>query len=343
VEEVIEFDATLVSSCSSQNQSVMARGSRKRKAEEVRIALAEETLEKVVEEIEKAEAEEEDEIESLKKVEAQIAKLEERASIPICGSVPFVSAVEEDDAPKKKTKTAKAKSKSKKEKALEDFMLIQLPALRKEVKLKKKDQSSFNVRDFPQYFKVGGDFIPTYCLSLFNFLGKNEIVCTQYGVFEKNKHLVKTIEGFNHANLIIGSVGPDVLSPDEAEHMMKRFGREWFKIPAKDAPRVSTAYRFGDNHQFKVVLTGIYEDSFYDDNGDEIFTANPVLRYEPFRAPSTSVALTTAIDSLKPVKKRRKTSASPPSSSSSSVPVTTPAEEMEFVASLLEENAEDIL
>lgn len=175
-----------------------------------------------------------------------------------------------------------APKKSKKDQLLEDFMMHQLPALRKEIKLRKKEEHSFNIRDYPDYFKPSSKIRPTYCLSLFNFLGKNEIECTQYGVFEGNKHLVKTIDGFNHMNLILSSVGPDLISPEEAEHMMKRFGKEWFKIPAKDAPRVSTAFRFGDQHRFRVVLTGIYEDSFFGEEG-EIYTANPILRYEAIR------------------------------------------------------------
>ena len=179
-----------------------------------------------------------------------------------------------------------ASKKSKKDQLIEDFMITQLPALRKEIKLRKKGETSFNVRDFPQYFKPGSEFVPTYCLALFNFLGKNEITCTQYGVFQGSRHMVKTIDGFNHGNLIISSLGTsDALTADEIEHMMKRFGREWFKIPAKDAPRVSSAYRYGDCHHFKVILTGIYEDSFFEDDGNEVKTANPVLRYEPLRAP----------------------------------------------------------
>lgn len=190
---------------------------------------------------------------------------------------------------KEESETTIVAKKSKKDILLEDFMLIQLPALRKEVKLRKKAESSFNVREYPLYFKPGGDFTPTYCLSLFHFLGRNEIVCTQYGVFDSSRHMVKTVDGFNHANLIISSVGEDTLTPEEGEHMMRRFGREWFKIPAKDASKVSSAFRFGDAHQFKVILTGIYEDSFFGESGEEVKTANPVLRYEPYRAPAVAV------------------------------------------------------
>lgn len=178
--------------------------------------------------------------------------------------------------------------KSKKDQLIEDFMITQLPALRKEIKLRKKEQNNFNIRDYPEYFKPGGAYLPTYCLSLFNFLGKNELVCSQYGVFDRSRHMVKTNEGFNHASLIISSMG-DTISPDESEHMIKRFGREWFKIPAKDASRVATAFRFGDGHQFKVILTGVYKDSFFGEDGEEVLTVNPVLRYEPVRGTTPKV------------------------------------------------------
>lgn len=186
------------------------------------------------------------------------------------------------------TPTAPPPKKSKKDQLVEDFMITQLPALRKEIKLRKKEQSTFNIRDYPDYFKAGSEYTPTYCLSLFNFLGKNEIVCSQYGCFDKSRHMVKTNEGFTHASLIISSLG-DTISPEESEHMISRFGREWFKIPAKDSSRASTAFRFGEGHQFKVVLTGIYNDSFFADKGEEILTVNPILRYEPLRAPSQKV------------------------------------------------------
>ena len=178
--------------------------------------------------------------------------------------------------------------KSRKEQLLDDFMITQLPALRKETKLRKKEQVSFNIREYSEYFKPGSEWTPTYCLGLFNFLGKNEILCEQYGVFEKSKHMVKTSDGFNHASIIQTSVG-ELLTPDEINHMMSCFGRSWFKIPASDAPNVSTAYRLGAGHQFKVILTGIYEGSFYGKDGEEVHTINPKLRYEPYRAPPEKV------------------------------------------------------
>jgi hypothetical protein len=180
--------------------------------------------------------------------------------------------------------------KSKKDQIVDDFVLKMLPALRKEVKIRKKTKSAFNVRDFPQYFKTGSaEWLPTYSLSLFYFLGKNEIVCSQFGVFDGNKHMVKSIEGFNHVSLLISSLGEDIVNADEANLLMRRYGREWFKIPPKDYAKVMTAYRYGDNHQFKVILTGIFEDSFYDKDGKEVKTANPFYRYESVRVPPQKV------------------------------------------------------
>lgn len=191
---------------------------------------------------------------------------------------------ETSDKPSSPPSTLQPPSKkSKKDKVLADFLTSQLPALRKEMKVKRASQTGFNIRDYTQYFKPGSDIVPTYCLSLFNFLGKNEVICTQYGAFDGVRHLVKTSDGFNHATLIVSSLGPaEDLSSEESDYIMKKFGKEWFKIPAKDAPRVASAYRYGENHQFKVVLTGIYEDSFFDkETGKEVKTINPILQYEP--------------------------------------------------------------
>lgn len=246
------------------------------------------------EKIEKEEEEDEEDI-VLRETEGKAEELSD--PFPICGFPP--SAVIFDataditaapiETPAASSSSVKIPRRSKKELLLEDFVVNQLPAMKKEIKLKKKGQKSFNVRDYPQYFKANSGFMPTYCLSLFNFLGKNEILCTHYGIFHNpTRHMIKTVEGFNHANLLLTSLGVDALTGDETEHIMKKFGTEWFKIPAKDEPRVSSAYRFGDKHQFKVILTGIYEDSFFDEDGEEIITANPVLRYEPYRAPATT-------------------------------------------------------
>jgi hypothetical protein len=176
--------------------------------------------------------------------------------------------------------------KSRKDQIVDDFILTQLPALRKEIKLKKKVEKQFNIREYPQYFVQNAKCIPCYLLPLFHFLGRSEIVCSQYGVFNGNKHMVKTTEGFNHVGILTSSC-PDI-SAEEASYLMTRFGREWFKIPAKDQARVASAYRYGDKHEFKVILSGIYEDSFFDDEGFEVFTINPVLRYEAVLKPSIS-------------------------------------------------------
>jgi len=178
--------------------------------------------------------------------------------------------------------------KSRKDKLLDDFLITQLPALQKDVKLKKKDQVAFHIRDYADYFKPGSEWTPTYCLALFNFLGRNEILCDRYGVFEGGRHSVHTVDGFTHANIIQSSVG-DMLSPEETTFMMQRYGKEWFKIPPKDAPHVSTAYRFGDGHQFKVIIYGIEEGSFFGKNGEEILSLYPKLRYEAYKAPPEKV------------------------------------------------------
>jgi hypothetical protein len=209
--------------------------------------------------------------------------------------------VEEKVKRKRKAKTEAAPSssdgtqppapptkKSRKDKLLDDFLMTQLPALQKDVKLKKKDQVAFHIRDYADYFKAGSEWTPTYCLALFNFLGKNEILCDRYGVFEGGRHSIHTVDGFTHANIIQSSVG-DMLSPEETTFMMNRYGKEWFKIPAKDAPHVSTAYRFGDGHQFKVIIFGIEEGSFFGKDGKEILSLTPKLRYEAYKAPPEKV------------------------------------------------------
>jgi len=186
------------------------------------------------------------------------------------------------------SEAAPASKKSKKDQLLNEYMMNELPALRKEMKLQKKEQPAFKIREYGEYFKAGSKFTPTYCLRLFNFLGKNSVVCTQYGVFDKNRHMIKTDAGFNHVTFLISSLG-DAINPEESEFMMHRYGKEWFKIPTKDASRVETAVRFGEGHKFKVVLTGVYEDSFFGKDGEEVFTINPILRYEAFRAPPPKV------------------------------------------------------
>lgn len=176
------------------------------------------------------------------------------------------------------------KKKSKKDLIVSDFVSNMLPALRKEMKLKKKSSkiNLFNLRDYERYFKGDSDFIATYSLSLFHFLDKNEILCTQYGCFDQKKHLVKSSDGFNHLNLLIHAIG-DEITPEENSIMMTRYGREWFKIPPQDGPKAKTASRYGYNGQFKIVLISVYEDSYKDkESGIEIHTLCPIYRYDQY-------------------------------------------------------------
>lgn len=184
-------------------------------------------------------------------------------------------AAGEDTAPKKK--------KSRKEQAVEDFVLTQLPSLRKELKIRKKNEAAFHIRDPANqiYFSSNSKFTPTFILPLFNFLGKNEVVCSRYGKFQGgNRHMVKTDNGFQHVTLLVGNSD---LTGEESEFLMKKFGTEWFKIPSKDEAKVHAAQASGTRGHFKVILTGMYEDSFLDKAGKKITTINPILRYEPLK------------------------------------------------------------
>ena len=185
-------------------------------------------------------------------------------------------------------KPAPKKKKSRNELAVEEFMLHQLPSLRKELKIRKKNQVNFNIRDHDAYFKPGSEFTPTFCLSLFHVLGRNEIVCSRYGKFQGgSRHMVKCDNGFKHVSLLMGHCE---FAPDEAEFIMKKYGREWFKIPSKDETKVTAAQTFGDKGAFKIILTSVYEDCFIDKDGKKVMTINPVLRYEPIKAKETKSA-----------------------------------------------------
>ena len=221
----------------------------------------------------------------------------ESSSLPPPSSPPPVLEVE---PPKRKSKKKKEKietnseeesvppppaKKSKKTKQIDDFVMTQLPALKKDMKMMKKEGVNFHIQNYADYFKVGSKWKPTYCLRLFNFLQKNEFVCSSYGLFKGKDHMVKTDEGFNHCSFL-SSACKDHLTPDENAFMFRRYGYEWFKIPAKDEEKAKQAMRFGDKHFFKCILVNIYEDSFFDkETGNEIFTINPVLHYEPYIAP----------------------------------------------------------
>lgn len=181
-------------------------------------------------------------------------------------------------APSSSSKSGPKMSK-KTEVAVQQFMQDVLPTLRKEI-LKKKP-TSFDMSSIQDYFVAGSKVKPTYLLPLFHFLNKNEVVCNRYGVFD-GRHMIKTTDGFNHVMTL--SKYAD-LSPDETDFITRRFGKEWHKIPAKDQYKVQTAMKTGFNGLFKIILVGVYEDSFRDeDKGEEIFIVNPILKYEPVRA-----------------------------------------------------------
>lgn len=169
--------------------------------------------------------------------------------------------------------------KKKRDEAVSQFLKDVLPSLRKEMKRSKKEKVDLSL--YSDYFNgKHASKKATYILPLFHFLGKDEIHCTRYGQFD-NRHLVKTIDGFNHS-IFLGEQCGDALSENEVQYIMKRFGREWHKIPARDSFRVSNASRSGTNGEFKIVLNGILEDSFYDKEKDVwISTLNPVLDYIP--------------------------------------------------------------
>ena len=171
---------------------------------------------------------------------------------------------------------------SKKEQAVQDFMLDILPALKKNLKQRKTQESQFKIKEHAEYFQPTSKAIPTYCLRLFFFLGTEEIICSRYGNFSGNKHMVKTDAGFNHASLLINHC--DSITEEESSYLMKKYGTEWFKIPSKDAAMASSANHFGDKGLFKMILVGLYEDSFKNDTGEELQTINPILRYQPIKA-----------------------------------------------------------
>ena len=99
--------------------------------------------------------------------------------------------------------------------------------------------------------------------------------------------MVKCDNGFKHVSLLMGHCE---FAPDEAEFIMKKYGREWFKIPSKDETKVTAAQTFGDKGAFKIILTSVYEDCFIDKDGKKVMTINPVLRYEPIKAKETKSA-----------------------------------------------------
>lgn len=181
------------------------------------------------------------------------------------------------------SKPKNAAKKKKKEQAFSQFITDVLPSLKKEMIRKKKE--AFDWDDYSKYFRPDSGYVATFMLPLFRFLLTDEIICDRYGNFD-NKHRVKTAVG--HKRVMDLSENSDVLelTPEMIHYFNKRFGVEWFKIPSKDGFRAKAAAAAGYDGQFKVILTGLYEDSFTDNaTGKEVITINPTLMYEPVLPP----------------------------------------------------------
>jgi len=174
-------------------------------------------------------------------------------------------------------------SKKRTEKAISQFLTDVLPALKKEMVKRKKEP--FSWEPYRAYFKADSHYIQTFILPLFKFLEKDEIVCTRYGCFD-NKHMVKTGDGFERVMLLSRHCDTNELPGDVQQYLSKRFGKEWFKIPSKDGFRAKAAAAAGHDGCFKVILTGLFEDSFQDvRTGETVYTINPILEFEPCRPP----------------------------------------------------------
>lgn len=174
-------------------------------------------------------------------------------------------------------------AKKRTEKALGQFLSDVLPALKKEMIRKKKEP--FSWEGYAHYFKPDSKYVATFCLPLFRFLEKDEIICNRYGCFE-NRHMVKTSAGFDRVMLLSRNLDQDELPPDVQQYLTQRFGREWYKIPSKDGFRAKAAAASGHEGMFKVILVGLFEDSFQDAaTGETVYTINPSLMFEPLRPP----------------------------------------------------------
>lgn len=173
-------------------------------------------------------------------------------------------------------------AKKKHLKGMEQFLSDVLPNLKKEMLRKKKEP--FDLAAYNDYFKSDSGYLATFILPLFHFTAKNEVICTRYGNFD-GKHAVKTTAGFDRVMLISKNSDPEQFTPELEAYCMQRFGREWFKIPSKDSFRAKAAASAGHDGQFKVVLTGVYFDSFISKENTEVETINPILAYEPVRPP----------------------------------------------------------
>lgn len=150
--------------------------------------------------------------------------------------------------------------KSRKEVVIGAFIGSVLPALRKELSMKKKVK--FDISEYDRYFTEKSKFLATYVLPLFHFLRKNEIVCTRVGEYD-GKVMIKTAEGFNHTTKLLNFLGnQDQISEEERTYLLSKFGKEWFKIPFKDKVKAMGASRLGEEGCFKVILTGVHFDKF---------------------------------------------------------------------------------
>lgn len=201
-----------------------------------------------------------------------------------------------------KSSSSSAVSKKKADKAIQQFIADVLPALKKEMTKSKKEP--FSWEPFLAYFKPENGFVATYCLPLFKFLEKSEIICSRYGCFE-GKHTVKTDEGFQRVMLLSKHCDTSELTPDMQQYLLSRYGKDWFKIPSKDGFRAKAAASSGHEGKFKMILTNIFEDSFIESStGKVIYTINPVLSFQPLLAPTPKKA--------KAPKKPSSSSSSPP-------------------------------
>lgn len=182
------------------------------------------------------------------------------------------------------TPIAKHNKKMKKtEKAIGQFLSDILPNLKKEMVKKKKEPFSF--AGYEAVLKPDSGFVQTYLLPLFKFLEKDEIICSRYGCFE-NRHMVKTNAGYERVMILSRWCDSEDLTAEVLSFLTQRYGKEWFKIPAKDGFRAKAAASTGFGGCFKVILVGLYEDTFQDKTtGETIHSINPSLIYEPCRAP----------------------------------------------------------
>lgn len=179
-------------------------------------------------------------------------------------------------------KPKKAHPRPEKSKNLSLFLNDVLPSLKKEMTRKKKEV--FDLSAWSDYFKDGSKYIATYILPLFRFLEKNQIQCVRYGAWD-NRHMVKTKAGFDRVMYLSKNADPMVFNNEMQLYCTQKYGKEWFKIPAKDGFRAKAASAAGYQGEFVIHLVGVYTDSYIDKEGKEIFTINPSLSFEPARAP----------------------------------------------------------